>query len=43
LLSFLYNTKGKEQRVRQNLPAEPEAKGMVVESLSGFLEYIGRF
>jgi uncharacterized membrane protein YkgB len=48
LMSFLYNTKEKEQRVRQNLPAEPEAKGtwcfkIVVESLSGFLEYIGRF
>jgi uncharacterized membrane protein YkgB len=27
LMSFLYNTKEKEQRVRQNLPAEPEAKG----------------
>jgi hypothetical protein len=42
------NTRGKEQRVRQNLPAEGEAKGIVVVvdtwcSLSGLLEYIGRF
>jgi len=39
-------TSGKKQRVRQNLPAEPEAQGMVVGtwcSLSGLLEYIGSF
>jgi len=46
---FLYFTKRKEWRLRQNLPAEPEAKRVVVawfwvvKSLGRFLQYIGRF
>lgn len=49
-LSFSILQKGKRvKRLRQNLPAVPEAKGVVVawfwvvKSLGRFFEYIGRF